>query len=342
MKTRQQLHHFSNKLAHLLKSGLSLNKALALLIQSSNDKCWRILLQNILNALQHGKSLQHSLQQYPQYFDANFCALVHIGEHSGRLTQLLEEYSRLQQQLSTLKQRCKKALFYPISMLVVSVAVSIFLLMVIVPQFTKIYSSFDATLPWITQLAINLSNKLPTLLLLGVSALISAFILAKYWQRRQPHGITITSYLLWRTPGLNRLYRAWLRMQWCQRVSTLLSSGIPLAQALSICSECITQPILQQQLQQAAMLLRQGQSLSIALRPLLADEQLEILSLTQHSEAFSEHLDHIAKQYQQQLLQRLDVISTLLEPILLLLLSSVMGGLIVAMYLPIFHLGSII
>lgn len=332
------------QLATLIHAGVPLLSAMTLLAKSQEQpQAVRVLLQ-IRTDLQMGSSLAQSMQQHPAVFDALTCTLVAAGEQSGLLDLMLERIASYQEKMQAIQGKVRSALAYPIAIMGIAIAVSVLLLWLVVPAFAQSFASFGAALPWPTQLMIDGSNALRQYgVLLFAVAGIFCFLIYRHWQHNQSWRTKTDAWLL-RLPILGDLFRKAALARWSQTLSSLISAGIPLLDALgpaadttgNRCFTLATRKICQQ--------LQQGSSLSAALQqhPVFGALPVQMVAIGEESGALDDMLRKIADIYEREVNDRVSLLSSLLEPLMMVVLGLIIGGMVIAMYLPIFQLGNVL
>ena len=268
---------FTQQLYLLLRAGISLTKAFDIIIFATNNKLHKNIFININDHITAGQSLSAALSAFPHYFNAIYCKLIHAGEQSGTLDIILQQLIAHEAQTEQVKQKILKALFYPLSVLVIAVLITIGLLLFVMPQFSAIYSSFGAQLPLLTQLIISLSiflkhNGFYLLLILLLLIFLVQFLLKDS---------LFLSYLALKIPGIKQLIIIQHTAKWCEVCAILLKAGLPLLETMLIANQTVGNATFQQSLARAFLKIKSGLSLHGALNevdllPLRAKQLIEI------------------------------------------------------------------
>ena len=329
------------QLAQLLKANITLEQALQIAKQNSLT-AMRGLITSIEHSLQQGASFSQALAEHPKSFKVIDCQIVAAGEQAGALDQLLLQLSQFKQRLSAVKSKIRKALFYPCSILICSIGIGFGMLRFVVPQFESMFASFNNTLPLYTRTIIAASDWLIAhqLSLLGVLILLIAGLLLSY--KKSPRFKKALYRLLYCLPLIKIYLMQAQVIRFCQVLSTVLHAGLASFPALQLACRSISNPLHQRLLTQLQQHVEQGSALSDALAA-IAIFPLQVTSFLQVGEAsgqVAEQAQRLADYYQHQLDQSLDQLSKLLEPIIMLIVATLVGGLIIALYLPIFQMGA--
>lgn len=342
-----EIYGFLNALSWLLSSGLVLVKALNLLeAQQENLKNKNIknLIKNIKNKIEAGESLAQGLLNYPQYFDLEIIEWVSAGENSGALDQVLLKIVSWQESKKKRKEKIKKALTYPALILIVITGVLFLMMAFVIPSFEKMFASFNAPLPGLTQMVIEFSHGFLNYFWMGFVLIFligfALFLSFKFFKK--------LSYLRDKffvfMPGLGFLIRRSYDSKILSLMGIALSSGVNLLKALKS-AECVTGNLyLKNILKQAELKIWEGWSLSQALgesRYFLKSD-LDLLALSENAGNLDQMLLRVSEQAGVIFNQKVDQLLLLLEPILMLVMGVLVGFFVIAMYLPIFQLGAVV
>lgn len=341
---RSDIVSFTRQLSTLINAGVPLLQSFTLMRQALPNPQMQALLQALHNAIEQGSSLSDSLRQHPRYFDSLFCNLVMAGEQSGTLDTLLDRLATHQEALHTLRQKLRNALIYPMIVVLIATIVTAVLLGVVIPKFQTLFQSLGAPLPWFTQQIINLSHSLQSqglVLLLAIVALIIACHQAK---RRIPSFSEQIDAWVLRLPGLGMLLRKAIIARCTRTLATTFNAGLPLMQALSIAASIAQHSQYRNALLSAQTAISRGATLNTALAatecfpPLV----IQLIAIGESSGTLDTMLAKIASLYEADVTQAIDNLHRLLEPVLMVFLGVVVGGLVLAMYWPVFSMGAIL
>lgn len=332
------------QLATLIRAGVPILAAFDIIARSQEKaEATRLLLQ-IRADLQTGAALTTALGRHPDNFDALTCTLVAAGEQSGLLDVMLTRIADYQEKMLSIRGKLRGALTYPIAILLVALVVTVLMLVLVVPAFENSFSSFGAALPLPTRIIIDGSAALRDY---GIIVLIllaaSGFGLMHQW-RRNPRWQAATDRWQLTLPILGPLLRRAALARWSRTLSSLYAAGIPLLDTLIPAGDATDNQLFQQASQTLRQKINQGNSLSVALSrqnefsPLL----IQMVAIGEESGTLDDMLSKVADIYDREVDESVALLGTLMEPLLMLVLGGLIGGLVIAMYLPIFELGSVL
>ncbi|MFJ4434373.1 type II secretion system F family protein [Pseudomonas sp. NPDC089395] len=335
---------FSRQLATLLKAGVPLLQAFEVMGRSGCDAGQAALLQRLQQDVSAGLGLADAMQRHPGWFDGLYCNLVRVGEQSGTLDRQLEQLAGMLEQRQALYKKVRKAMLYPLLLLLTGLGVSAILLLEVIPRFQSLFAGFDAALPAFTQWVIDLSTALgrhaPLLLItsvvlcLGVNALYRKHAPARLWISRQ----------VLRLPVFGKLIGQAALARFARSLATAYAAGVPLLDALGTVAGACGGDLQQQAVLRLRQGMANGQGLhqAMAAEPMFPPLLIQLTAIGESSGTLDQMLDKAASHYEEQVSQALDQLTSLLEPAIVAILGVLVGGLVVAMYLPIFQLGSLI
>ena len=335
---------FSRQLATLLKAGVPLLQAFEVMGRSGCDAGQAALLQRLQQDVGAGLGMADAMQRQPSWFDGLYCNLVRVGEQSGTLDRQLEQLAGMLEQRQALFKKVRKAMLYPLLLLLTGLGVSAILLLEVIPRFQSLFAGFDAALPAFTQWVIDLSTGLgrhaPLLLItsvalcLGVNALYRKHAPARLWISRQ----------VLRLPVFGRLIAQAALARFARSLATAYAAGVPLLDALGAVAGACGGDLQQQAVLRLRQGMANGQGLhqAMAAEPMFPPLLIQLTAIGESSGTLDQMLDKAASHYEEQVSQSLDQLTSLLEPAIVAILGVLVGGLVVAMYLPIFQLGSLI
>lgn len=335
---------FTQQLQLFLQAGIPLSDALSLIANTSSHHAISQIIAQIKEKIISGMRFSAALQSFPAVFDPTYCQLIAAGEESGELEKVLTQIIDNLEQALHFKNKIVKALFYPISILIIAIVITIGLLIFVIPQFSAIYSNFNAQLPSMTRVLIFASNIIMHHTIEIICTLV-IFILCLYlfYKKCLERNITIQNYLFLIPP-----YRSFVMTKeiahWSRLLSITLQSNIPLSDALTIAHHVISNLKIQQQMTTVMQQVNAGKSLYAALDfcPYFPIRAKYLISAGENADALNIMMTKISLIYTQKLDRVLDHLSKLLEPVIMIAVASVISGLIIAMYLPIFRMGSVI
>ena len=342
--TEHDLCMFARQFATLLKAGLPLLQSFDILAHGHGNPSVTRLLLDIRSDIETGTSLTQAFRRHPKYFDPLFCHLIAAGEQAGILDSLLSRLAIYREKSLALKRKIRSAMFYPAAVLSVAVIVTSVIMVWVIPSFKSVFSSFGAELPWPTLLVIWLSDQFVTYgpFMLGTS-LLGMVLFHRLWKRSARLQMN-TDRLLLKLPLLGPIVRKAVIARWTRTLSTLFAAGIPLVESLDAVAGTAGNAVYHQATMRIASAVRAGNSLTLAMQqsrvfPPLA---LQMTAIGEESGALDELLLKVAEFHEEEVDAAVASLSSLLEPVIMVVLGVLIGGLVIAMYLPIFKLGAVI
>lgn len=329
------------QLATLLATGITLPQSLTLLRQATENSFYSSLLQTLCTDIEAGQAFNQALQRFPQYFDPLTCRLVAIGEQSGTLEKMLKQIATYLEKKHHLQQQIKQALFYPLILFIAALVTSFILLFWIVPHFVELFEHFPHSLPLVTRSIILLSQLLhrpECIIIIILSMLAPVFI-----RKTQLIAIDWQAILL-STPCLGKIMKKILLAQFSQHLATMLAAALPLTEALILAAYLFPRTAFAESIQIAYTEIESGKSLaaSLAAQPLFPALLVEMVELGEASGRLEIMLNRFSEIYEEDIQQSLRYFSHLLEPLIIAIVGVLIGGVVVAMYLPLFQLGTVI
>ena len=335
---------FTRQLATMVRSAIPLVQSLNVMAGSTGNAAMGEMIRKLRDDVAGGHGLADSLARRPEQFDSLYCSLVAAGESSGTLETMLDRLAGYREKSERLKAKIRKALTYPAAVVVVAIVVTGLLLTRVVPTFAETFAGFDAELPAFTLFVLGLSDlALAHWHTAGAMAMFAAGLLV-HLPRRSPRFAALRQRALLRLPVFGPLLRNAAIARIARTLATLFRAGAPLTEALESVAEAAGNVIYAEAVRTIGEEVRNGQSLAGAIRgarlfpPML--EQL--VGIGEESGALDDMLDRCAIFFEEDVESRVDRLTALLEPFIMALLGLLVGGLMVAMYLPIFRLGSVL
>lgn len=335
---------FSRQLATMMSSGIPLVQSFDIVARGNENPRMQDLLLSIKNDIEGGTSLANSLKRQPLYFDDLFCNLVDAGEQAGILEDLLNKIATYKEKTESIKAKIKKALFYPIAVIVVMVIVVAIIMIFVIPQFEALFSGFGADLPAFTKLVVAMSKFTVAwwwAMLLGVIGTV--FIIKNTHRRSRKFRQAIDKAML-KAPIFGGVLHKASIARFARTLSTMFAAGVPLVEAL----ESVAGATGNVTYSDAVLRMREdvatGQSLQLSMKQqnIFPHMVIQMVAIGEESGALDDMLSKVADNYEEDVDNAVDAISSLMEPIIMSVLGVVVGGLVVAMYLPIFKMGSVV
>ena len=335
---------FTRQIATMLKAGVPLVQSFDIISEGLDNEAMRKLVVDIKNEVSAGIGLATSLTKYPKYFDELFCSLVASGESSGTLDVMLDRIATYKEKTETLKAKIKKAMTYPIAVLIIATAVTGILLVKVVPQFAETFSSFGSDLPLFTLFVLDISKFVQAwwfTLLLCFLIIGWSYSQAKFRSKKFRRHIDTIALSL---PIVGGIIHDSVVTRFSRTLSTTFAVGVPLVEALSSAAGTTGNAIYTKAIYQIRDDVASGTSFHRALRStgLFPTMLLQMASIGEESGSLDDMLNKVADQYEARVDNAVDSISSLMEPVIMTILGVLIGGLMIAMYLPIFMLGSVI
>ncbi|MEE2729203.1 MAG: type II secretion system F family protein [Pseudomonadota bacterium] len=335
---------FTRQLATMMKAGVPLVQSFEIVADGHDNASMRDLLMKIKGDIEGGNNLANSLKAHPAYFDDLFVSLVESGEQSGALETMLDRIAIYKEKTEALKAKIKKAVKYPIAVLVVAAVVTAILLIKVVPTFQELFGSFGAELPAFTQMVINMSEWLQTwwwaVLLIGFAVAVT---FSETKKRSEAFRDAIDRFVLKLPVAGDIIYKATIA-RYARTLATTFAAGVPLVEALESVSGATGNVVYKNAVDKIRDDVSSGTQLNFSMKatgvfPAMA---VQMTAIGEESGALDTMLEKVATYYEDEVDNAVDGLTSLLEPMIMAFLGVVVGGLIVAMYLPIFQLGSVV
>ncbi|WP_027856144.1 type II secretion system F family protein [Marinobacterium jannaschii] len=333
---------FTRQMSTMMKAGVPLLQGLEIVANGVEKDKLREMILGIRNDVNGGSDFSQALSKYPDYFDALFCNLVQAGEHSGALETMLDRIATYKEKLESLKAKIKKAMTYPAAVLVVGILVSAILLVKVVPQFETIFKGFGADLPAFTRLVVQLSEFAQDWWLIGLAASIGAGLaFAKAKKRSQKFADSVDRTML-KVPVIGSILHQASIARFARTLATTFAAGVPLVDALDSAAGASGNVVYRNAILQIKNGVSTGQSLQSAtvITGVFPNMATQMIAIGEEAGSLDMMLSKIADFYEEAVDNAVDNLSDLLEPLIMVVLGVLVGGLVIAMYLPIFQLGS--
>ena len=335
---------FTRQLATMMKAGVPLVQAFDIVAEGTDHEKMRELIMTVRTDVSSGTGLAGALEKHPAYFDELFCSLVASGENSGTLEVMLDRVATYKEKTEALKAKIKKALTYPIAVIVVAIVVTGILLVKVVPQFAETFQSFGSDLPGFTLFVLRISEWVQSwwfIMLLGFFAAGYVFSQAKRRSKRFADGIDAVALKL---PIIGSVVHDAVIARCSRTLSTTFAAGVPLPDALESTAGAAGNAIYAQGIRHIRDDVTSGTALAISIRTtgLFPTMLLQMTAIGEESGSLDDMLGKVADHYEAAVDNAVDSLSSLMEPMIMSILGVLVGGLMIAMYLPIFMLGSVI
>lgn len=342
--TPKDIAIFARQLATMMTAGVPLVQAFEIIGRGHENPNMQELVLNIKGDVESGTSLADSLGKHPKYFDDLFTNLVNAGEQSGALETLLDKIAIYKEKTEELKGKVKKALFYPTAVVIVGFVVSAILLLFVVPQFEELFKDFGADLPAFTQMVIGLSvmmQKWWWAILLGIGAAIFTFVSAKKKSAKMRRALDMIALKI---PIVGMILEKSAIARFARTLSTMFAAGVPLVEAMDSVAGATGNALYAEGTLRMKDEVSTGTQLQQSMRgtKLFPNMVVQMVAIGEESGSLDDMLGKVADFYEQEVDNLVDGLSSLLEPLIMAILGVMVGGLVIAMYLPIFKLGSVV
>lgn len=341
--TEKDITLFTRQLATMMKAGVPLLQAFDIVGKGAANPAVSKLLVDIKTDVESGSSLTIAFRKYPLYFDALFCNLVGAGEQAGILDSLLDRLATYKEKIQSIKGKIKSALFYPVAIIVVAFIITAVLMIFVIPQFKNIFTSFGADLPTPTVVVIAISDTFVNnwyIIFGGIGGGVYAFFYS--WKRSLAMQILMDRVML-KLPVFGDLVRKATIARWTRTLSTMFAAGVPLVEALDSVAGASGNHVYMLATRQIKAEVSTGQNLTVSMQNtnLFPSMVIQMVSIGEESGQLDGMLGKVADFYEAEVDDAVEALSSLMEPLIMVVLGTLIGGMVVAMYLPIFKLGAI-
>lgn len=335
---------FTRQMATMMKAGVPLLQSFDIIAEGFDNPNMRKLIDEVKQEVAAGNSFASALRKKPLYFDDLYCNLVDSGEQSGALETLLDRIATYKEKTESLKAKIKKAMTYPIAVIVVAVIVTAILLIKVVPQFESVFQGFGAELPAFTQVVVDLSRGLQNwwfVVLGGIFA--AAFIFSNTYKRSEKFRDALDRALL-KAPIIGDILYKAVVARFARTLATTFAAGVPLVDALDSVAGATGNVVFRNAVQKIKVDVSSGTQLNFSMRStgIFPTMAVQMTAIGEEAGSLDEMLDKTASYYEEEVDNAVDNLTTLMEPMIMAVLGVLVGGLIVAMYLPIFQLGAVV
>jgi type IV pilus assembly protein PilC len=335
---------FSRQLATMLAAGIPLVQAFEIIGTGHDKPSMQRLVLEIKADVEGGTSLHEALAKHPLYFDDLFVNLVEAGEQAGALEGLLDKIATYKEKSEAIKKKVKKALFYPAAVLVVAVIVTIILLVFVIPQFEDLFKGFGADLPAFTQMVINLSKFVTSNGLYLAIVAGGAIWVFFYFHKRSRKMRQFLDRMALKFPIIGPILNKAAIARYARTLSTMFAAGVPLVEALESVAGACGNIVFEDAVMKMRDEVATGQRLQRAMENtgIFPNMVVQMIAVGEESGSLDTMAGKVASFYEEDVDAAVDSMSSLLEPLIMLILGVLVGGLVIAMYLPIFKLGSVV
>lgn len=335
---------FSRQMATMMKAGVPLVQAFDIVADGLENPNLRKLVLQLRDSVASGSGFANSLKAHPKYFDDLFCNLVEAGEQSGALETMLDRIATYKEKTEALKAKIKKALTYPIAVIVVAIVVTGILLVKVVPQFAETFSSFGAELPAFTLFVLNLSELAQAYWFYILIGMVSFFFGFKEATRRSASFAYLVDKYALKLPIIGQIIYLSVMARFARTLATTFAAGVPLIDALTSVAGAAGNRIYSDAIIKVRDDVSTGIQLNTALKAkaIFPTLLIQMAAIGEESGALDSMLDKVAVYYEDAVDNMVDSLTSLLEPMIMSVLGVLVGGLMIAMYLPIFQIGQVV
>jgi type IV pilus assembly protein PilC len=328
----------------MMKAGVPLLQTFDIVGRGHDNAAVSKLLLDIKSDVETGSSLSQAFRKFPLHFDLLYCNLIAAGEQAGILEALLERLATYKEKMIAIKSKIKSALFYPVSIIVVAFIITAVIMIFVIPAFKQVFTSFGADLPAPTLIVMAISDFFVSYwwaIFGGVGLGIYAFFYA--WQRSESMQFTMDRLLL-RVPVFGPLVKKSVIARWTRTLSTMFAAGVPLVESLDSVGGAAGNYVYKVGTKQIQSEVSTGTSLTAAMQnsQLFPNMVNQMVAIGEESGALDAMLGKVADFYDAEVDDAVDALSSLMEPIIMVVLGTLIGGMVIAMYLPIFKLGAVV
>ncbi|MFT3799974.1 MAG: type II secretion system F family protein [Burkholderiaceae bacterium] len=342
--TDKDITMFTRQLSTMMRAGVPLLQSFDIVAKGSTNASVAKLFTDIRQDVETGTALSQAFRKYPLYFDALFCNLVGAGEQAGILDDLLDRLATYKEKIMAIKGKIKSALFYPAAVLVVAFVVVAIIMLFVVPAFKSVFSSFGANLPAPTEMVISMSDFMVDNWYIVFGGLFGSIYFFMHAWRRSPKMQIVMDRLLLKAPVFGPVVEKGTIARWLRTLSTMFAAGVPLVEALDSVGGAAGNHVFLLATRKIQQEVSTGTSLTTSMQNqnLFPNMVIQMAMIGEESGALDSMLSKAADIYEREVDEAVEALSSLLEPLIMVILGTLIGGLVVAMYLPIFKLGQVV
>jgi type IV pilus assembly protein PilC len=342
--TEKDIALFTRQLSTMMRAGVPMLQSFEIVAKGHANPTMTRLLTDLKSDIEVGNTLQQAFRRYPQYFDPLFVNLVGAGEQAGILDLLLDRLASYKEKMLAIKGKIKSALFYPVAVLGVAFLVTTVIMIFVIPAFKEIFLGFGATLPTPTLIVIAISDFMVKWgWLIAVTLIASIYFFFQAWKRSPAFAAWIDRFLL-TVPIFGELIRKATIARWARTLSTMFAAGVPLVDALDSVGGAAGNHVYLIATRDIQNEISTGTQLAVAMQNtgVFPNMAVQMTAIGEESGALEEMLSKVADFFDREVDDMVESLSSLLEPMIMVILGVMVGGLVVAMYLPIFKLGAVV
>jgi type IV pilus assembly protein PilC len=338
---KKSLAIFTRQMATMIDAGLPLVQSLDILAQQEEDETFRDIIRTVKNEVEAGATLAAALQKHPRVFDDMYVNLVVAAEEAGTLDVILSRLATHIEKMEELKKKIRSALVYPAMIVTVAIGVTIILMVFVVPVFEKLFAGIGSTLPLPTRVVIAVSNIFKSYLPIVIAIVVVLAIVLRRYHKTEDGKRRIDDMML-KLPIFGELLRKVAIARFARTLGTLVSSGVPILEALNIVAGASGNKVVEEAILKGRISISEGQTISEPLSqsgvfPVMVTQMISVGETTGSLELM---LNKVADFYESEVDTAVATLSSMLEPVLMVFLGVIVGGLVISMYLPIFKMAS--
>lgn len=342
--TEKDIALFTRQLATMLKAGVPLLQAFDISSRSHSNTSLQRLLGEIKSDVETGTSMNAAFRKHPQYFDGLYCNLVHAGEQAGILDAVLDRVATYKEKMLALKGQIKSALFYPIIVMVVAFVITAGIMLFVIPAFKDLYGQSGADLPALTALVLHISDLFVNywyLIFSGIGG--GVFALSQSWKRSPAFRAKVDALML-KIPVFGPLIEKATVARWSRTFSSMFAAGVPMVEALDSVAGASGNYVFTEATQKIRSQVATGASLANSLQGagVFPNMLIQMVAIGEESGSLDTMLSKVADYYEREVDDAVAGLSSLMEPFIMVILGTLIGGIVIAMYLPIFKMGSVV
>jgi len=335
---------FTRQFATMLKAGVPLLQAFEIVARGHSNARFSRLMMDIKNKVETGSSLSQAFREYPNHFDDLYCNLVAAGEASGTLDAILDRLATYKEKILAIKSKIKSAMFYPLSVIAVAIIVTFIIMVFVIPAFKQVFSSFGANLPFATLVVMGISDFFVAWWWLIFLFSAGAFVATGLFYKRSAAFRYACQRMSLKIPVVGAILEKACLARWTRTLQTMFAAGVPLVEGLDAVAGAAGNAVYAQATRRIQTEVATGVSLTNAMTNvgLFPSMVLQMTQIGEESGSLDHMLGKIADFYEREVDDAVAALSSLLEPLIIVFLGVVIGGLVIAMYLPIFKLGQVV
>lgn len=342
--TEKDVALFTRQLATMMKSGVPLLQSFDIVSRGHANPSVQKLLIDIKSSIETGSSMSQAFAKHPLYFDQLYINLVNAGEQAGILDAVLDRLATYKEKIIAIKGKIKSALFYPTAVLVVAFIITAVIMLFVIPAFKELFSSFGADLPAPTLIMMKISDIFVAYWWLIFSVIGGGFWFFFYTWKRSKKMQAIMDRTMLKLPIFGPLIEKAAIARWTRTLSTMFAAGVPLVDALTSVAGAAGNHVFYEATQKIRAEVSTGTSLTVAMQNsgIFPNMVQQMVSIGEESGALDSMLSKVADFFEREVDDAVDSLSSLMEPIIMVVLGTLIGGMVIAMYLPIFKMGSVV